>query len=108
MSGLKKTTDLVYDILVRDEAARDSDNELYVKVLEYYGAKLGVDFNRVAVSSFFKHYRQYRIPSIETVGRCRRKIQEECAELGASALVTMERIDREAEFRDYAREGLHG
>ena len=27
MGELRKTTDLVYDILSRDEAARDSDNE---------------------------------------------------------------------------------
>lgn len=101
--SLKKTTDLVYGILLDDKAARDSDNVLYVKVLEYYGAKLGVDFNRVSVSSFFKHYRGYHIPSIETVGRCRRKLQEEYPLLCASDLVTCERLERETEFRDYAR-----
>lgn len=101
--SLRKTTDLVYDILVHDEATRDSDNELYIKVLEYYGKKLGVDFARVTVASFFKHYRRYHIPSIETVGRCRRKLQEEHTELMASDFITAERADREAEFRDYAR-----
>lgn len=108
MTGLKKTTDLVYNILTQYEATRDSDNELYIKVLEYYGAKLNVDFNRVSVSSFFKHYRGLHIPSIETVGRCRRKIQEEYTDLCASDFVTAEREDREAEFRDYARGGIHG
>lgn len=103
--SLRKTTDLVYDILVKDAATRDSDDELYVKVLDYYGARLGVDFGRVSASSFFKNYRKYRIPSIETVGRCRRKLQEEHAELGASDLVTCERLERETEFRDYARGG---
>ena len=106
--GLKKTTDLVYDILVNNAAARDSDNELYIKVLEYYGAKLGVNFERVTVASFFKHYRSYKIPSIETVGRCRRKLQEEYMYLAASDHVTSERMEREAEFRDYARGVVNG
>lgn len=106
--SLRNTTDLVYGILLEDEAARDSDNELYVKVLEYYGSKLGVNFDRVSVSSFFKHYRHYHIPSIETVGRCRRKLQEEYIELASSNFVTCERRDREAQFRDFARGGLHG
>jgi hypothetical protein len=108
MNGLKKTTDLVYDILVHHAATRDSDNELYIKVLEYYGTKLGVNFDRVTVASFFKYYRRYKIPSIETVGRCRRKVQEEHAELAASDLVTCERLERESDFREYARGGLHG
>lgn len=52
MGELRKTTDLVYDILKQDEAARDSDNVLYCKVLEYYGKRLNVDFSRVSVISF--------------------------------------------------------
>ena len=103
MKGLKKTTDLVHEILINNEAARDSDNELYCKVLEYYGKRLNVDFSRVSVTSFFRSLRNTAIPSIETVGRCRRKLQEQHAELGASDFVTCERMEREAEFRDYAR-----
>lgn len=103
MSELKKTTDLVYDILVHNAATRDSDNDLYVKVLEYYGTKLGVNFNRVSAISFFNYYRRYSIPSIETVGRCRRKLQEEYDFLRADEGVERERMKRETEFRDYAR-----
>lgn len=105
--SLRKTTDLVHDILVKDAASRDSDDKLYIKVLDYYGVKLGVDFNRVSATSFFKYYRKYRIPSIETVGRCRRKLQEEYTELGASNLVACERLEREADFREYARGGVY-
>lgn len=101
--SLRKTTDLVYDILLHNEKARDSDNELYIKVLEHYGNKLGVNFDHVTVTSFFRVYRKYRIPSIETVGRCRRKLQEEHAELSASDRITNERMNRESQFRDYAR-----
>lgn len=104
--SLRKTTELVHDILIKNAAARDSDDELYIKVLDYYGVKLGVDFGRISATSFFKYYRKYRIPSIETVGRCRRKLQEEYAELAANSDVTFGRMERESEFVHYAREGL--
>ena len=100
---LTKTTDLVYDILIHDTDARNSDDKLYVKVLEHYGDKLGVDFNRVSVTNFFNVYKRHSIPSIETVGRCRRKIQEEHADLMGNEEVTTGRHDREKAFRDYAR-----
>ena len=82
MGELRKTTDLVYDILKQDEAARDSDNVLYCKVLEYYGKRLNVDFNRVSVM---------------------RKLQEEYYELRGSENVERERRAREKDFRSYAR-----
>lgn len=102
--GLKKTTDLVYNILLNDADARNSDNVLYCKVLEYYGKRLDIDFNRVSVVSFFKTVRRAGIPSIETVGRCRRKIQEQHAELMGDDDVTILRQDREQDFRAYALE----
>ena len=37
MSELRNTTDLVYTILTQNVSARNSDNVLYCKVLEYYG-----------------------------------------------------------------------
>ena len=103
MGELRKTTDLVYDILKQDEAARDSDNVLYCKALEYYGKRLNVDFSRVSVISFFSSVKRSQIPSIETVGRCRRKLQEEYYELRGSENVERERRAREKDFRSYAR-----
>lgn len=100
---MEKTTGLVYDILTQYEDTRNSDEQLYLKVLEHYGQKLGVNFDLVSVSSFFRVYRKYKIPSIETVGRCRRKLQEEYDELGATDTVRKMRADREVMFRNYAR-----
>ena len=104
MTELRKTTDLVYDILIHDAAARNSDNELYCKVLEHYGRRMHVDFDRVSVINFFRLAKRNNIPSIETVGRCRRKLQEEYAELRADEYVERKRMKRETEFRSYARE----
>ncbi len=103
MGSLRKVTDLVYVILRDNKDARDSDDVLYCKVLEHYGQKLGVDFNRVSTISFFRNARRYRIPSIETVGRCRRKMQEEYITLRGSDRAERKRRDREKEFVDYAR-----
>ena len=103
MSELRKTTELVRDILTQSVSARNSDNVLYCKVLEYYGKRMDVDFNRVSVISFFNSAKRASIPSIETVGRCRRKLQEEYTELRADEDVERKRMKRENEFREYAR-----
>lgn len=103
MSELRNTTDLVYTILTQNVSARNSDNVLYCKVLEYYGQRMGVDFNRVSVISFFNSARRASIPSIETVGRCRRKLQEQFANLRADEDVERKRMSRESDFRAYAR-----
>lgn len=103
MGELKNTTNLVFTILQQDTAARDSDSLLYCRVLEHYGKEKGIDFTRVSVDSFFRSYKKYSIPSIETVGRCRRKIQEEYAELRGSDQVEAQRGAREKQFRHYAR-----
>ena len=103
MGSLRKVTDLVFVILRDNAETRDSDDVLYCKVLEHYGQKLGVDFNKVSTISFFRNARRYRIPSIETVGRCRRKMQAEYSGLRGSNKVERKRRDREKEFVDYAR-----
>lgn len=103
MGELGKTTDIVQSILRQDAATRDSDSLLYCKVLERYGRKLGVDFTRVSVDSFFRSYKKYNIPSVETVGRCRRKLQEEYPELRGSEATEAQRGAREKQFRHYAR-----
>ena len=103
MGELGKTTDLVRDILLEDTATRDSDGLLYCRILEHYGKRKGIDFTRVSVDSFFRAYKKYQIPSIETVGRCRRKLQEEYPELRGSEGVRAQRNTREKQFRNYAR-----
>lgn len=103
MGNLKNTTDLVYSILQQDAATRDSDEALYCRVLDHYGKRLNIDFNRVSVVSFFRGVKGAGIPTIETVGRCRRKLQEQHADLMGTDKVTTARRDRETEFINYAR-----
>ena len=105
MGDLRKVSDLVLRILQQDADTRDSDDILYCRVLEHYGKRMGVDFNRVSTISFFKNARRYKIPSIETVGRCRRKMQEEYTDVRGTDNTVRKRQDRAKDFVDYARKG---
>ena len=105
MGDLTKISDLVLSILKYDPKSRDSDDVLYCRVLEHYGKRIGVDFNRVSTISFFKNARKYKIPSIETVGRCRRKMQEEYYDVRGTENTVRKRQDRAKDFVDYARRG---
>ena len=46
---------------------------------------------------------EWHLPSIETVGRCRRKVQQENPHLKATAEVQDWRNDKEAEFVQFAK-----
>lgn len=48
---------------------------------------------------------EWQLPSIETVGRCRRKAQQENPSLKASPEVENFRYDRETEFIGFAVKG---
>lgn len=100
---LKTTTELVKYILEKYPNARNSDNELYIKVLQYVGEAKGINIDDMSVLSFFVRIKQLDIPSIETVGRCRRKIVETHPELAGNGDVEAGRILNEETFRDYAR-----
>jgi len=102
MAELGKITDIVEGILLREPTARGDDDYLYIKVLEYYGRVKGVDFSRVAVNSFFKQYRAAGIPSPESVGRCRRKLQEQYEELRPDKEKQEQRANEENKYKAYA------
>ena len=99
MNKLKTTTDLVKTILESNKIARNSDMALYIKVVEQLNpSALGKPFWVVLAS-----LDEYGLPSIETVGRCRRKLQAEHPELRASAVVKGFRMVEEEKFRAYAK-----
>lgn len=100
---LRTTTDLVKHILESSPKARNSDNYLYYKVLQYIGSMNGIDIEHMPVLIFFLKMKEYKIPSIETVGRCRRKIVETHPELAGTDDVENGRMLNEEVFREYAR-----
>lgn len=106
MNNLNTTTELVKGILIRCPDARNSDNTLYLQVLKIVGEQKGISLENMSVLSFFLKIKELGIPSIETVGRCRRKIVESHPELAGNDTVEGYRTANEEEFREYARQVL--
>ena len=100
---LKKISDLVHELLINEPACRNSDNILYWRVLQVIGCEKGIDVSKMSVPTLLFHMREYGLPSIESVGRARRKIQEHNPELCADDTVEAHRMILEEEYRDYAR-----
>lgn len=102
--GLRNTTELVKYILENDKRARNSDSFLYLKVLEEIDNERGTDILRMKVMHFLSDQAELDIPSIETVGRCRRKVVESNPHLAGNSEVEVGRALKETEFREYARQ----
>ena len=99
MNQLQQTSTLVKQILIEDEAARNSDVYLYLKVCERLNpSALSKPFWAVLVGLKF-----YKLPPFETVRRARQKIQAKCPELAASDEVEDARAELETEYRNFAR-----
>lgn len=89
--------DLVEEALKNDPHTRDDDSLLYIKVCSRMNPiTLKMDFETV-----MKHRADFGIPSFETVGRCRRRIQENNPHLRASEKATNGRYKRWKEVMDY-------
>ena len=100
---LKKTSDLVHELLINEPACRNSDNILYWRVLQTIGSSKGIDVAKMSVPTLFLHMKDYDIPPITSVGRARRKLQRTYPELKADDTVEGYREVLEEEFREYAK-----
>jgi hypothetical protein len=100
---IKKVSDLVHELLKNEPACRNSDNILYLRVLQTIGSRNGIDVENMKVPALMLHMREYGLPSIESVGRARRKVQECNPELRANDTVEAFREVLEEDYIDYAR-----
>lgn len=101
MTELKNTTELVKHVLETVPAARNSDNLLFIEVVKIIN--LNLIFKPLA--EVLTNLQEYGLPSIETVGRCRRKIQAECPELRSNKAVHGFRAEKEEEFKELSKAG---
>ena len=98
-SKIRDLAEKVKAVLEADEAARDDDVKLYIKVAwEYYP----IDLSRLAFTKWAALVKEKRLPSLESVGRARRKCQELYPDLRGEAY--RGRIDKEEEYIDFARD----
>ena len=100
MNNLRNMTELVRIVLEQQPETRSSDNLLYIEVLRRCTNQHVLN---MPVWMFYTNLTEWHLPSIETVGRCRRKVQQENPHLKATAEVQDWRNDKEAEFVQFAK-----
>ena len=95
--GIKTMHNKVMSVLEEYPATRSSDKLLIAEVYRrFYGTYK---------EPFYVVMGRGDLPSLETITRCRRKIQEEHEELRAVDPVEKERINRQIDFIEYATGG---
>ena len=101
---LKTTTDLVKSVLAKYPEARNSDNYLYLKVVQIIGSKNNINISEMPLSSFLLRMKDLGFPGFESVRRSRQKLQATYPELASCSEVEAQRILNEEVYRDYSRQ----
>lgn len=98
MSKLKEMEKVVKKILKEIPATRGDDDLLYLDVLD----EMKVNLKDFTAESFLMNYRKMGIPTIETVGRCRRNIQAKDKTLKPTPEIVLKRKKLENSYYDYS------
>lgn len=99
MKNIKRTSDLVKEILEEYPDARNSDMLLYHHVCYKLNIKtLGMPFGQVIMN-----LKALNLPPFESVRRSRQRVQQLYPELAGSDEVEAERILNESVVKSYAR-----
>ena len=96
MNDLTAVSAIVKSILNQDAQARNDDNVLYLKVLQYVSNRNSVDLQSMTVPVFLLRMRECGLPGFETVRRSRQKVQADNPELAGSKAVRRKRAKKEA------------
>lgn len=97
LKRLNELKTVVYAELVENESARRNDTALVMGVLK----RIGIDTSR----PFAELSERGELRQLESITRCRRKIQEEHPEL-KDTIVAEKRIEREEVFKEFARQSV--
>ena len=91
MKNIGTTSEIVRDVLEEFPATRNSDNLLYIKVVE----KIDKELIFKPLVDVFTHRKKYGVPPFESVRRSRQKIQADNPWLKANETVAAERLVNE-------------
>lgn len=97
MARFKYLSPMITDILETNPATRSDNFVLYVEVLKHF-----IDTD-ISLKDVFLNHKHLGIPSLESITRCRRKIQEKNPDLRDLKAVEI-RAKEQEEYRAYARE----
>ena len=104
MNELKTITALVKELLEQDERCRNNDGFLYLKVLFVCAKDKEINLHSISIPEFLLWHHGKDLPIFESVRRTRQKIQAAYPHLAASENVQEARLEKEAEYREFARE----
>lgn len=103
---LRTWEEVVTNLLEDYPTLREDDNLLYEEVLRICEHRCGTQFRSMSVKCFLEMYQalrmEYKIPTMETIGRCRRKVQADNPHLRAKSKVKDAREETQMVFEDWA------
>ena len=97
MKQIRQVTGIVRGILEKHPATRNSDNLLFIKVVE----SIDSDLLYKPMMDVLVHAKEYGIPAFESVRRSRQRLQEKFPELRGSKEVEAGREENRQIVRDY-------
>lgn len=100
MDNLKTVEGKVKAVLQKNEDARNDDMVLYLALCNLYLKNAGT----MPPAEIMTRHKELGLPSFESVGRTRRKLQEKYPELLGSTRVRRLRTAGEKAYRKYAKE----
>lgn len=103
-----KLYDLVKKLLQEKEELRGDDDLLYLSVIRivhpyWNNGRITTDIENAAIGEFFTSRKSAKLPTFESVTRCRRKVQEERPDLRPSKKIQEARTRREEEFYNWSK-----
>lgn len=100
MDSLKTIEGKVKSVLQKNEDARNDDMVLYLALCNLYLKDAGT----MPLAEIMTRHKELGLPSFESVGRTRRKLQEKYPELLGITRVRRIRAAGEKAYRKYAKE----
>ena len=105
---LKQLKDLVIETLKQGETFRENDDLLYLEVLKkihphWNNARINTNIENVSIGEFFKARKDAKLPTFESVSRCRRKAKKENPELRPRKQVQEARKTKQDEFYKWSQ-----
>lgn len=97
MKQIRQVTGIVWGILEKHPDTRNSDNLLFIKVVE----SIDSDLLYKPMMDVLVHVKEYGIPPFESVRRSRQKLQEKFPELRGSKEVEAGREENRQIVRDF-------
>ena len=103
-----KLYDLVKKLLQEKEELRGDDDLLYLTVNRivhpyWNNGKITTDIENATIGEFFTYRKSAKLPTFESVTRCRRKVQEERPDLKPCEKIQEARTRREEEFYNWSK-----